>query len=139
MHKSKQQEMFKAQIMSSLDEQTVSKKQQDIQHMKDMADLDRKQMEYTIAKDEGWKKREEKKNVERRQHAHQLMHETSEKHRIIQEQCANGGARGEKMTREELRLNKELLKEVSKIKKQGNINDLLEEVGNERVRIWNHD
>ena len=107
--------------------------------MKDMADLDRKQMEYTIAKDEEWKKREEKKNVERRQHAHQLMHETSEKHRIIQEQCANGGARGEKMTREELRLNKELLKEVSKIKKQGNINDLLEEVGNERVRIWNHD
>ena len=104
-----------------------------------MADLDRKQMEHTIAKDEEWKKREEKKIQERRQHAHQLMHETSEKHRAIQEQCANGGRRGEKMTREEVRLNKELLKEVSKIKKQGNFNNLLEEVGNERVRIWNHD
>ena len=43
------------------------------------------------------------------------------------------------MTREEVRLNKELLKEVSKIKKQGIFNNLLEEVGNERVRIWNHD
>ena len=104
-----------------------------------MQDLDRRQMEHTIAKDEEWKKREEKKIRERRQHAHQLQHETTEKHRVIQAQCAPGGRRGEKMTREEVRLNKELLKEVSKIKKQGIFNNLLEEVGNERVRIWNHD
>lgn len=55
------------------------------------------------------------------------MNEATEKHRIIQEQCANGAMRGEKMTREELRLNKELLKEVGKLKKQGNFNSLLEE------------
>ena len=85
--------------------------------MKDSAALDRQQMEYTIAKDEEWRKREEKKIHERRQHAHQLMAETSAKHTALQEQCANGGRRGEKMTKEELRLNKELLKEVSKIKK----------------------
>lgn len=96
-------------------------------------------MEYTIAKDEEWKKREEKKMVQRRQHAQNLMLETSEKHRIIQEQCANGGKRGEKMTKEELRLNKELLKEVSKIKKSGNFKNLLDQVQNEKVRIWNHD
>ena len=33
----------------------------------------------------------------------------------------NGGKRGEKMTKEEIRLNKELLKEVSMIKKSGNM------------------
>ena len=38
----------------------------------------------------------------------------------------NGAKRGEKMTREEIRFNKELLKEVSKIKKVGNFDELLE-------------
>ena len=42
-------------------------------------------MEYTIAKDEEWKKREEKKNAERRQHAQNLMLETTEKHRLIEQ------------------------------------------------------
>ena len=39
----------------------------------------------------------------------------------------NGANRGEKMTKEELRFNKDLLKEVAKIKKQGafvNINEV---------------
>ena len=83
-------------------------------------------MEYTIAKDEEWKKREEKKNAERRQHAQNLILETTEKHRLIEQQCANGAKRGEKMTKEELRMNKELLKEVSKIKKTGNFKSMLD-------------
>ena len=74
-------------------------------------------MEYTIAKDDAWRKREEKKVLERRQHAQNLMNETYGKHQINSEQCVNGGKRGEKMTKEELRFNKELLKEVGKLKK----------------------
>ena len=63
------------------------------------------------------------------------MHETEEKHRLIQEASANGGKRGEKMTKDELRLNKELLKEVSKLKKQGNFDSLVEEcrTGNTKI------
>ena len=48
------------------------------------------------------------------------MNETTDK-------LKNGGKRGEKMTRDELQLNKEILKEVSKIKKEANIDDLLEQ------------
>ena len=37
------------------------------------------------------------------------------------------------MTREELRFNKELLKEVSKIKKEGNFNQLIDQCKNKKV------
>ena len=127
--------MFKHSIATSLVEQTQAKTKLDIQLKKQQDDLDRQQMEYTVAKDDEWKKREEQKVLERRQHAQNLMHETSEKHRIMQEQSINGAKRGEKMTREELRLNKELLKEVSKIKKQGNFNSLLEQCQNDNNKI----
>ena len=88
-------------------------------------------MDYTNAKDEEWKKREERKTLERRQHAQNLMNETADKN------SGNGGKRGEKMTKEELRFNKELLKEVSKIKKQGNFNSLLEQCQTENNKITN--
>ena len=60
-------------------------------------------------------------------HAQNLANETSAKNTILEETTGNFGKRGEKMTREELRLNKELLKEVSKLKKQGNFESLLQE------------
>ena len=88
--------------------------------------LDSKQMEYTNQKDEQWKSREEKKQQERRTHAQNLMNESLSKQRKEEAQLMNGGKRGEKMTKEEIRLNKELLKEVSKIKKSGNMEQLLE-------------
>lgn len=44
-----------------------------------------------------------------------------------------GALRGEKMTAEELRMNKESLKEVSKIKKEGNFNALLEQCASKKV------
>ena len=88
--------------------------------------LDSKQMEYTNQKDEQWKSREEKKQHERRTHAQNLMNESLSKQRKEEAQLMNGGKRGEKMTKEEIRLNKELLKEVSKIKKSGNMEQLLE-------------
>lgn len=88
--------------------------------------LDSKQMEYTNQKDEQWKSREEKKQQKRRTHAQNLMNESLAKQRKEEAQLMNGGKRGEKMTKEEIRLNKELLKEVSMIKKSGNMEQLLE-------------
>lgn len=44
-----------------------------------------------------------------------------------------GASRGEKMTAEELRMNKESLKEVSKIKKEGNFDALLEQCASKKV------
>lgn len=66
MRKSLQKDMFKAQIMSSLEEQTRANKFKNKEQKKQQAALDRKQLDYTIAKDEEWRKREEKKNLERR-------------------------------------------------------------------------
>ena len=88
--------------------------------------LDSKQMEYTNQKDEQWKSREEEKQQKRRTHAQNLMNESLSKQRKEDAQLMNGGKRGEKMTKEEIRLNKELLKEVSMIKKSGNMEQLLE-------------
>ena len=117
--------------MQSLEEQKAAARKQHEKQKKEQQDLDLKQMEYTNAKDEEWKKREERKTFERRQHAQNLMNETAEKN------SGSGGKRGEKMTKEELRFNKELLKEVSKIKKQGNFNSLLEQCQTENNKITN--
>ena len=61
------------------------------------------------------------------------MREADQKHNLRQEQCANGGGRGEKMTKEELRMNKELLKEVSKLKKQGDFDNKVFQYTNKKV------
>ena len=95
--------------------------------------MDKKQMDYTIAKDEEWKEREERKNADRRQHALNLLKETEERHKLRQSECANGASRGERMTSEELRFNKGLLREVSKMKKDGNFNDLVQQCTSKKV------
>ena len=124
MRKSQQFEKYKSSIMSALDEQKEAKTRENIQARKERAELDRQQLDYTIAKDNEWQRREDKKNAERKQHALNLMLEANEKQRRDEALGANGAKRGQKMTKEEQRLNRELLKEVSKIKKEGNFNDL---------------
>ena len=133
MRKSQQFEKYKSSIMSALDEQKEAKTRENIQARKERAELDRQQLDYTIAKDNEWQRREDKKNAERKQHALNLMLEANEKQRRDEALGANGAKRGQKMTKEEQRLNRELLKEVSKIKKEGNFNDLYMQCTNKKV------
>ena len=133
MRKSQQFEKYKSSIMSALDEQKEAKTRENIQARKERAELDRQQLDYTIAKDNEWQRREDKKNAERKQHALNLMLEANEKQRRDEALGANGAKRGQKMTKGEQRLNRELLKEVSKIKKEGNFNDLYMQCTNKKV------
>ena len=66
-------------------------------------------------------------DLRRRKHAMGVMKESEQKIAALKALEINGANRGEKMTKEELRFNKDLLKEVAKIKKQGaftNINEV---------------
>jgi len=61
------------------------------------------------------------------------MKETDEKHLKLQAASQNGANRGQKMTSEEIKLNKGLLKEVSKIKKEGQFENLFERCTSKKV------
>ena len=82
-------------------------------------------MEFTIARDEARKGIEEGKQRERLNYGKNLQREVDAKNKR-QEQCANGAGRGEKMTKEELRMNREMLMEVSKLKKNGDFNNFFQ-------------
>ena len=81
--------------------------------------MDRRQLEFKVAEDEQKLKEEAEKNEARRRHAQSLMKESEQRMAESKAAEVNGAGRGEKMTKEELRFNKDLLKEVAKIKKQG--------------------
>ena len=82
-------------------------------------------MEFTIARDEERKGIEEGKQRERLNHGRNLQKEINEKNKR-QDQCANGAGRGEKMTKEEIRMNREMLMEVRKLKKNGEFNNFFQ-------------
>lgn len=60
---------------------------------------------------------EAEKDLARRKHAMGVMLESEQRIAELKAMEVNGANRGEKMTKEELRFNKDLLKEVAKIKK----------------------
>ena len=90
-------------------------------------------MDYTIRKDEEWRRREEEKNAKRRQNAINLMKESEENYAKRVAASVNGANRGQKMTAEELRLNKDLLKQVSVIKKEGRFDNLFEKCFDRKI------
>ena len=49
------------------------------------------------------------------------------------EQAKNGGNRGQKMTKEEKRYNKEVLKTVSQSKKEGKLNNVFEKCAQKKI------
>ena len=51
------------------------------------------------------------------------------------QKSSNGASRGQKMTKEEVRYNKGLLKEVGKIKKEGQFEGLLERCAEKKVTV----
>lgn len=74
-----------------------------------------------------------------KQHAQNLIREADAKRAKELSESANGAKRGQKMTAEELRFNKQLLKEVSKIKKEGNFAALLEQCNNSNTKVTKMD
>lgn len=80
MRKSAQAQMYKTSIMSALDEQKIAKDRERAAAKKQQEELERAQIEFTIAKDEEWQQREQKKQKERRQHARDLIKESDEKY-----------------------------------------------------------
>lgn len=96
------------------------------------AELERKQMEYTIAKDEEKRRKEDLKIKERKEHALGLMRDVEQK-KMRESYCSEAGRRGQKMTQEELRINRELLKEVAQIKKRGEFANLFEKCVSNKV------
>ena len=47
--------------------------------------------------------------------------------------CINGASRGEKMTKEEIRMNRELLKEAASMKKQGHFANVAERCTSRKI------
>ena len=122
--------------MSALHEQKREKTREVAEAKRKQEELDKAQMDYTIAKDEEWKQREQKKKDERKQHAQKLMTESNQKYLQMQQAAQNGGNRGQKMTTEERRYNRELLKEVIKIKKEGQLDDIFERCTSKKVTSY---
>jgi Asp-tRNA(Asn)/Glu-tRNA(Gln) amidotransferase C subunit len=122
--------------MTALDEQKIANLKAIIATKKQHEELDRAQVDHTIAKDEAWSRREKEKNNERRQHALNLMKESEDKHQKLQAAAQNGATRGQKMTSEEIKFNKGLLKEVSKIKKEGQFENLFERCTSKKVTTF---
>ena len=58
LRKSNLAEMYKTSIMTALDEQKVANLKAIIATKKEHEELDRAQVDYTISKDEAWKRRE---------------------------------------------------------------------------------
>ena len=83
------------------------------------ADADKRQLDFKVAEDEAKLKEEAAMNQKRRNHARGLMLEAEENARKLEAEQINGASRGEKMSKEEYKFNKELLREVAKIKKEG--------------------
>lgn len=71
--------------------------------------------------------------MKRRQLSQGLMLESEQKLATSRAAVINGASRGEKMTKEELRMNKELLKEVASIKKQGLFENVSERCTSRKV------
>lgn len=72
-------------------------------------------------------------NAKRRNHARNLMLEADEKMKKMAAEQVNGAARGEKMTMDEYKLNKDLLREVAKIKKGGHFENISERCTSRKI------
>ena len=76
---------------------------------------------------------EAEKDLARRKHAMGVMLESEQRIAELKAMEVNGANRGEKMTKEELRFNKDLLKEVAKIKKQGAFTNIHEVCASKKI------
>ena len=76
---------------------------------------------------------EAEKDLARRKHAMGVMLESEQRIAELKALEVNGANRGEKMTKEELRFNKDLLKEVAKIKKQGAFTNIHEVCASKKI------
>ena len=65
-------------------------------------------------------------NAKRRQHAQNLRIESEQKMAELYEASINGANRGQKMSNDEYRMNKKLLRKVAEIKKEGHFADINE-------------
>jgi len=72
-----------------------------------------------VAEDNSKIAKEAALNAKRRQHAQNLRIESEQKMAELHEASINGANRGQKMSNEEIRMNKELLRKVAEIKKEG--------------------
>ena len=95
--------------------------------------MDKRQLDFKVAEDEQKLKEEAEKELARRKHAQNLMIESEQRLAEMKAAEVNGANRGEKMTKEELRFNKDLLKEVAKIKKQGAFNNIHEVCASKKI------
>lgn len=97
------------------------------------ANMDKKQLDFKVAEDEEKLRLEAAMNLKRRNHARGLMLEADVKIKEQAEAQVNGAARGEKMTKDEYKLNKDLLREVAKIKKGGHFVNISERCTSRKI------
>ena len=95
--------------------------------------LEKQQMQLLIEKDEKHREEERKKNEARKKLGQQWMLAAEEQYQKNAESAKNGANRGQKMSLEELRLNKHILKEVRDAKRKGEFTDLYTKCINKKI------
>ena len=95
--------------------------------------LDKAQITAAMEKDDKLRDAEKKKEMERRRLGRQWMINAEEQYQKNLEQAKNGANRGQKMTKEEKRYNKEVLKTVSQSKKEGKLNNVFEKCAQKKI------
>ena len=94
--------------------------------------LDNEQLEQSIKASEKLKQQEQAKQLERRKNGEVLLRDAEALYQRRQK-SSNGASRGMNMTREEVRYNKGILKEVARMKKEGQFEGLFEKCADNKV------
>ena len=119
--------------MEALHQQARDKRKEAQDQQQKMNALEKQQMQLLIEKDEKHREEERKKNEARKKLGQQWMLAAEEQYQKNAESAKNGANRGQKMSLEELRLNKHILKEVRDAKRKGEFTDLYTKCINKKI------
>ena len=133
MRKSQQATDYKTKIMAALDQQHKDKIKNDREEEAKRNALEKDQIQKLIEKDEQLLDSEKKKVEERRRLGQQWMKAAEAQYLKNLEEAQNGANRGQKMSPEELKYNKKILKEVRDIKRQGEFKDIFEKTASKKI------
>ena len=133
MQKTAASQQFAAGILNDLNDQAAAKRREMIADKIRQDNLDKAQISAAMEKDDRLKDAEKKKEMERRRLGRQWMINAEEQYQKNLESAKNGANRGQKMTKEEKRYNKEVLKTVSQSKKEGKLSNVFEKCAQKKI------
>ena len=133
MRRSMQATEYKDKIMKALDQQAKDKTKQEREEKMRQDALEKFQLQQIVEKDEKLLAEEKKKVEEKKKLGQQWMLAAEELYQKNLEQAKNGANRGQKMSPEELKFNKHILKEVRDVKRKGEFLDLHEKCSSKKI------